>query len=187
MADLKPIIDAVMSDAESAAHEIARKSSEKISEMKLSAQAQKENIAENAERALEEEIRQSVSAAEADARQRIKSARLAARYEAVENAVRLAVKKLPEKPEYAEFMKKNYDLTGRARGTVYMNERDAKRYGSDIFEGCKISGDYIDAAGGFILDCGNVRYDCTIESLFEDRKDKIFDTVNRIFEKNTDG
>ena len=71
-------------------------------------------------------------------------------------------------------------------GTVFLNENDLKRLPSDFASKLKdagidaeISKESVDIKGGFILRCGAIEANCSLEAVIEDKKNELEDFINR--------
>ncbi len=72
------------------------------------------------------------------------------------------------------------------RGTVILNKRDRERLPKDFAEKMKaagidaeISDTTADITGGFILKCGDIESNCSLNAVIEDRKNELEDYINR--------
>ena len=71
-------------------------------------------------------------------------------------------------------------------GTVFLNENDLKRLPADFTSKLKKAGidaeigkESVDIKGGFILRCGAIEANCSLEAVIEDKKNELEDFINR--------
>ncbi|MBO5060102.1 MAG: V-type ATP synthase subunit E [Clostridia bacterium] len=184
MGELKPIIDAIMSDAASAAEETRKGGEERIERMYAGFEEEKKAARERFEKELSEETDRIYAMERAKNNQLLKTSILAARSAAIKDAIETAKTRIAEMPdkEYCMMLERLYKKNQMGKeGVVYLNERDKKRVDSKIFPGAKIAKECIKASGGFVLSCGKISCDCTLEGLIEERYNEICDNISAIY------
>ena len=170
------IIAKILSDAiehaDKSVSEAAQKAEVITAQAKEEAIAIKKQLAEQgtADAVITKHRKQSLAELEA------RKIRLAARQKAVSNAMEAAINHLAnmEHDEYIAFLAKQIVATGAKSGQLLLNSKDKVAVGEKLVttanaltEGGNItlSDQTINARGGFILKCGSVEINATIETL----------------------
>ena len=130
-------------------------------------------------------------AAEAEARQIV----LSAKKEAIDKVVdynKEAIKNAPD-AEYFEFLEKLCKKNREdADGVMYLSDKDLKRLPKDFSERINaglskgkitISEEAYPIDGGFIIKYGKIDLNCTIDSIFEEKKNSLADIINESLSK----
>lgn len=183
MGDLQPIIDAILNDARVKAAEITERAEGRISAAFANFDAEKEREKKRFESELDKEIDRIYELEGVKGRQLVKTAVLKAKSEFVKEAIVEAKKMLTElnDNEYSALLSRLYESCQiPEKGIVCLNERDRKRVKRSTFPTAKISDSVVDTDGGFIVVCGKVSYDCTFDSLFEEKYNEICDKINEL-------
>lgn len=182
MGNLQPIIDAILSDGEKKANAVKAASDVNIKAVYSNFEAEKAAMRTEFEEKLNKEIEQLFSAQEAERKQLLKTTRLKARTAAVKSSLKTAARQIAEldATEYSAFLRSLYEKTGRTGGIIFLNSRDKSRIDETIFSGSTISDKTVNTTGGFIMECGEISYDCTLEGIFEERAAEIYDTASEI-------
>lgn len=182
MGDLKPVIEAILADAKANAAEIKEAAVRRVEVMHTEFEEEKRREKERFEKELAEETERIYVREGAKNRQLLKDAQLSARADSVKAAVNTAKKRIIalEDNSYADFCGRLYKNIGES-GTVFLNERDKKRIKKDTFAGSKISDKDLSASGGFVLACGKIEYDCTVDSLFAEKYNEICDKISAVY------
>lgn len=187
MGNLQPIIDAILADGEKKAAAVRVAADEKITHIREEFERENAKTRAEFEKNIEKETEQMYSAQDAERTQLMKTARLNARTAAVKTALKDARDKIigMNTDEYFAFLKRVYDKIGQTGGTVYLNDRDGKCADKSIFAGSVVSDKPADISGGFIMDCGKISYDCSIEGIFEERRSELYDIAGEILSSET--
>lgn len=184
MTGLELITGRIISDAEQKAKRIIAESEKKIAAIEEENRLAVENLKrENAVR-LEETERRLEERAEAARRAYIREAVLGTKNEAVKKVISEAKMQLMTLPdaEYFALLREIYRNNAEAaEGEILFCAEDKKRLPPDFIEGlCKIRGRVTlsadDAPGaGFVIRCGGVEINCTLDAIFEDKYNKLSD------------
>lgn len=183
MGDLQPIIDAILNDARVKAAEITEHAEGRAATALANFDAEKECEKKRFESELDKEIDRIYELEGVKGRQLVKTAILKVKSEFVKEAIVEAKKMLTglNDNEYSALLSRIYDnCHPPEKGIVYLNERDRKRVKRSTFPTAKISDSSIDTDGGFVAVCGKVSYDCTFDSLFEEKYNEICDKINEL-------
>lgn len=186
MGDLQPIIDAILNDARIKAAEITERAESRRNALLLEFDKEQERERDRFCKQLETEIDRIYDLEKVKDRQLVKTAQIRAKSEFVKEACAAAKKQLYEldDKEYMAVLSKLYKRCNiTENGVVCLNERDKKRVKKSTFPGSEISDSEISANGGFIVVCNKISYDCTFDSLFEEKYSEICDKVNALFKE----
>jgi len=125
-------------------------------------------------------INKTISAAELEARKM----RLAVKQQEFASAVEAAIDKIADmdSEEYVDFLAAAIVKTGVIEGELLLNERDRNTIGKKLLKtvknglpdsGITLSSKTIETKGGFVIQCGNIEIDSTLETMVNAIKDKI--------------
>lgn len=196
MNGLEKIKEHILEDARRTADEIlSRANDEKdsiLEEARLQARKQGESISKNSDAGISAYREKIDSSIDLERRTRILSAKQDLIGGIIENAKR-KFRDLPE-TEYFDMLKKLLECNIQSKdGKMFLSAKDLDRMPSgfevDIriiasARGAKleISKEAMNIDGGFVLVYGGIEENCTIEALFEEKKDMISDIVqHRLF------
>ncbi len=181
MGDLQPVIEAILNDAKIRATGICEEAERRINTMYAEFDREKISIREKFEAELDSETERIYESERTKGRQLLKNASLKAKTDLVKEAINSAKKKICNlsDAEYSDVLSKLYkNCTDAEKGVVYLNEQDKKRVKRGTFHNAKISNEPILTDGGFLIVCKNISYDCTLDSLFEEKYSEICDKIN---------
>lgn len=197
---LEKITDEILTQARDQAKEVERQSQERIQEIKARAVEEAEAWEAKAEEKLLRELEE-IRSRERSKRELEKNrAVLEAKQKIIQGMLEKAKEKVnqADTETYFAWMKKLFArCVHGAEGQMYLGSRDYRRMPKG-FEGeiQKIAADSEgrieireDAAvpDGFRLVYGGVEENCTLEALFEERKNELWDVVNEILWRESDG
>lgn len=189
MVDLQPITDKIAEDAAKSAAEIVEKARARAAEMRAAFEAEKKAAAAAEEKKLKKEITAMYEREEAADRQLIRSAALSAKADAVAAAISAAKQKIVSLPdaEYKKVLSGLYEsVKPENGGKIFLSAADKKRLAgslSEIFRGAEIADEDAECGGGFVLSCGKIEFDCTLESIFADKYSDMCDRINALYGK----
>ena len=190
MGGLEKIIETIAKEAEAEAREITDAAQKKAADILEQCKKDKEKTAEEFKRRTQEECMRLSgmieAAAEADARQAVLAAKRSAINEIIEY-VKSEVKNLPEREYFDLLLKLAQNNRENSDGVMYLSEKDIKRLPADFSEkvneglkegSIKISEEPCSIDAGFIIKYGKIDINCSIDSIFEDKQNKLADIIN---------
>lgn len=186
MVDLKPITDAILSDARVRAEKIKEDAHILTADIKAQTEQEKERLRNDFEERLSGEIDRIYSSKNAQIRDTEKSALLKIKADSIKKAADLAINRICELDDdkYQEFIK---GLIKRAEfeknSVVFLNERDKKRLDKKYFAPAMVAKECIQAKGGFKVVGKDADFDLTLEALLEEKFDEISSRIGRIYEE----
>ena len=188
MTGLELITGRIISDAEQKAAEKTAAARAQIAAIKAEYQTEIENVKKNSAQRLEEAERRIKESAESAKRAKIREAVLKAKNEAVESVIaeaRTRILALPD-AEYFALLSEIYKNNAEDKeGEILFTAADKKRMPKDFVDGlCKIRGRVTlskeDAPGaGFVIRYGRVEQNCTIDAIFEDKRNRLSDIASK--------
>lgn len=196
MNGLEKIKEHILEDARRTADEIlSRANDEKdsiLEEARLQARKQGESISKNSDAGISAYREKIDSSIDLERRTRILSAKQDLIGGIIENAKR-KFRDLPE-TEYFDMLKKLLEGNIQSKdGKMFLSAKDLDRMPSGFEDDIRIiasargakleiSKEAMNIDGGFVLVYGGIEENCTIEALFEEKKDMISDIVqHRLF------
>ena len=182
MGNLQPIIDTILADGDKKTAAIKASADLKIKQMRADFEDEKKQTKAEFDAKTNSETERMYAVQDAQRKQMMKTAGMNARTAAVKSAIKSACEHIINLnlPEYADFLGRLYEQTGQTGGIIYLNERDIGRIDKKLFRGSEISDKSVNISGGFIMDCGKINYDCTIEGIAEDRRGELYDIAGKI-------
>lgn len=190
MGGLEKIIETIAKEAEAEAREITDAAQKKAADILEQCEKDKEKTAEEFKRRTQEECMRLSgmieAAAEADARQAVLAAKRSAIKEIIEY-VKSEVKNLPDREYFDLLLKLAQNNRENSDGVMYLSEKDIKRLPADFSEkvneglkegSIKISEEPCLIDAGFIIKYGKIDINCSIDSIFEDKQNKLADIIN---------
>lgn len=186
MGDLEPVLEAILNGAKARKQEIYDNLERRIGMMNIEFEKEKSAVKERFAAELEKETDKIYESGRAKDRQMIKNAELMAKSDFVTDVINAAKEHIYslEDKKYAEFLKGLYKVCESEKGNfVYLSKDDKNRALKGVFKNCKIADEDICINGGFIAVCGDIRYDFTLDSIFEEEYDRICDQINLLCRK----
>lgn len=183
MGDLQPVLEAILKGAKARETEIGDDLKRRINIMNAEFDKEKETARKCFEKELDKETEKVYESGRSRDRQMIKNAEIRAKTDFVKEVINCAKKRISGlgDKEYSDFLKYLYKNCAEVQnGTIYLNEHDKKRVLKGTFGGAKVADETILVDGGFIAVCENVSYDCTLESIFEEKYNEICDKINAL-------
>lgn len=191
MGGLSKITESILGEAQSEAKKILDAASAEEREILAKCEEDKAKITEDEAKKLQEECmelsRLAETAADAEAREII----LSAKNKAIEKITEYLKESLKnaDKEEYFEFLAKLCKGNRESGdGVMYLSKEDLARMPADfekrVNEGLTsgkitISAEPTNTNGGFIIKYGKVDINCTLDSIFEEKKNDISDIINK--------
>ena len=168
--DLKPITDAILADAKKEVDRISDIASTEIAQMYKEFNDKKICIKEKKESELKQKKHELLAAHCAKMKKLEKDARLSAKAQAADMITANARKRILEldPKEYENFLKNIYNKIGEV-GKVSLNANDLRRINPNIFSGSRVEKTPAKISGGFIMECDDVIYNLSIDSIFDDK------------------
>lgn len=185
MGDLQPVIEAILKDAKIRAAAILEDAESRINTMHTELLKEKTDARERFLKELDSETEQIYEKERMRDRQLLKNACLKAKTDSIKEVIVAAKEEICKMSDadYCDVVSGIYKSIGVKGGTVYLNERDKKRVKKSAFQGARIADECILTDGGFRLVFEGISYDCTIESIFEEKYSEICDRINAIYRK----
>lgn len=190
MSGLDKIAETIVWEAQEKANEIKIEAQEKVQAIEAEAaednEALKRDLAEDIERRADAVIERYAS----DARQERRRVLLKTRSDAIENVISSANDRIINMPEheYFDMMRGLCVKNARAgEGILHFAQTDMDRLPADFIDRCNseiedgsvVLGDpVLNIAHGFLIAYGKVVQNCSLESIFEINRNRIWDAVN---------
>ena len=186
MGDLESVLEAILNGAKTRETEIYDNLKRRINIINMEFEKEKSALRERFQKELEKETDSIYESSRAKDRQMIKNAEIKAKSDFVLDVISSAKERIYELEdiEYAQFLKGIYkECADEKENLVYLNKEDKKRALKGVFGRSKIADEDICAKGGFVAVCKNIRYDFTLDSIFEEEYDEICDKINALCRK----
>ncbi len=190
MSGLDRIAETIIKEAQTKADEILAQAEEKASDIAKRAAAEMDEYKKSYQDTISREAQAVRERYAADSRQARKQALLRARSMVIEDTITKAkdrIKNLPD-DKYFDFLLNICVKNAQAeRGELYFAKSDLNRLPGDFMDRCNgsIADGSLELAGGvdgmengFIIKYGNIEQNCSIESIFESKRNLLWDTAN---------
>lgn len=186
MGGLDNIIAEILHDAKQEADLILEKANKEAAETRIQCEKDKQVLIEDKKNETQKECMKFSElmelSAEAEARQMV----LAAKTKIITELYEYIREDLKKSDEYFDILLKFLENSSEeGDGVMYLSKRDLDRLPADFPEKAKkvskgnieISPDEINIDGGFIIKYGKIDINCSIDAIFEEKKNKIFDII----------
>ncbi len=186
MGGLSNIIAEILQDAKIKADEILEKANKDAAETRIQCEKDKQILIDEKKAEAQKECMKISElmelSAEAEARQMV----LAAKTKIIIEIFEYIKNDLKNSKEYFDILLKLLENWSENQdGVMYFSKKDLERLPKDFSEKAKkvskgsieISPDPVDIDSGFIIRYGKIDINCSIDAIFEDRKNKIFDII----------
>lgn len=190
MSGLDRIAETIMKEAQAKADEIIAQAEEKASDIAKRAAAEMDEYKKNYQETISREAQAVRERYAANGRQARKQAMLKARSMVIEDTINKAkdrIKNLPE-GEYFDFLLNICVKNAQAgQGELYFAQSDLDRLPGNFMDRCNEriadgSLELVSGIGGmdngFVIKYGNIEQNCSIESIFESKRNLLWDTAN---------
>ena len=178
------IINSGKEQADSIIAEAEKKAAEIKSEAEKKAEAEAEEIKKSAQEKAINLKNSALSSASLTTRNAVLQAKRSEINKTLEGMVEY-ITALDDK-SYFDFIYKTAENVDEKSGTVLLNKKDKERLPSDFTDKMKKAGidanigdEAVDIPGGFILRCGEIETNCSLDALIEDRKNELEDFINQ--------
>lgn len=194
MGGLDEIISQIKSDAQAEVDNIMADVNKQCDSIREESEIQNAKIAKAENKKSEQASLLEFEKIKSNAEMKMKRELLNAKQRIIANIIDKAYKKIISLPdeEYFEIMlqiAKIYVQPGN--GVVRFSSFDLKRIPADFNSklneiaksaggNLQVSGEAVDINGGMILDYGDIEENCTIKALFNNKKEKIQDNINKL-------
>ena len=187
MGGLEKILKDIADSAELEASKILEASNREVAEIKIQCEKDKLALAENLKKETQEECMRVSGMIEAAANAEARQIILAAKSKAIAETIEYLKEDIKKSDEYFDLLLtliKNYSESGD--GILYLNNKDLQRLPADFAEKAQqsakgnltISKETADLDAGFIIKYGKIEINCSIDSIFEEKKNRLSDIIN---------
>lgn len=187
MGGLEKILKDIADSAELEASKILEASNREVAEIKIQCEKDKLALAENLKKETQEECMRVSGMIEAAANAEARQIILAAKSKAIAETIEYLKEDIKKSDEYFDLLLtliKNYSESGD--GILYLNNKDLQRLPADFAEKAQecakgnltISKETADLDAGFIIKYGKIEINCSIDSIFEEKKNILSDIIN---------
>lgn len=192
MGGLEKIIESIIGEAEVKADEIISDAKKTVDEIYAESEQNKEKIIEESTILTQEECMKISKKTEAEAEAEARRIILSAKRNAIEEILKQIKEKIKNAPskEYFDLLVKLAKANREEMaGEMFFGKKDLeilpKDFSEKINEGLQngsitIADKPLDIDGGFIIKYGKVDINCSIESIFEDKKNELSDIITEI-------
>ncbi len=178
--DLTPITDRITADAKNRVKSIKAETEREIAHMFDLLEEERQSLKKQKQQELDRRKAELETAFSAAQRKLKRDAFLKARSEALKSVVTRSKEEFVKSKEYNDFLKEQYKKIG-ASGEIMLNERDLSRISAESFPGSKVSIVPVKISGGFIMETESVTYNCTLDSLFDEKIREIERAAENVF------
>ena len=186
MGGLSTIIEEILEDAQREADAILEKANKEAAEIRIQCEKDKEILIDEKKAEAQAECMKLTDLMELSAKSEARQMVLASKTKIIKDVFEYIKTDFKNSPEYFDMLLKflkNY--SEEKDGVMYMSENDLKRLPEDFLKKAQanskgnisISPEAINIDGGFIIKYGKVDINCSINSIFEERKNKIYDII----------
>ena len=186
MGGLSTIIEEILEDAQREADAILEKANKEAAEIRIQCEKDKEILIEEKKAEAQDACMKLTDLMELSAKSEARQMVLASKTKIIKDVFEYIKTDFKNSPEYFDMLLKflkNY--SEEKDGVMYMSENDLKRLPEDFSKKAQanskgnisISPEAINIDGGFIIKYGKVDINCSINSIFEERKNKIYDII----------
>lgn len=191
MTGIEKIIAHIQAESEAAAKIVTDAAEAEVQEMLAAAEQKAKLLAANENELNEAKLNEENTAAQSAARLAKRRVLLSKRGELIAQVIADAQKQLEELPDgeaVAFLLKLAAQCAGKAEGEMQLCEKDLARLPADFAEQLKkaapeakltISKTPVPISGGFILRCGEIEQNCSLESLFYAAREKLQDIAQK--------
>ena len=187
MGGLEKILKDIADSAELEASKILEVSNREVAEIKIQCEKDKLALAEDLKKETQDECMKLSGMIEAAANAEARQIILAAKSKAIAETIEFLKEDIKKSDEYFDLLLtliKNYSETDD--GVLYLNQNDLSRLPADFAEKAQesakgnltISAETVDLDAGFIIKYGKIEINCSINSIFEEKKNRLFDIIN---------
>ena len=187
MGGLEKILKDIADSAELEASKILEVSNREVAEIKIQCEKDKLALAEDLKKETQDECMKLSGMIEAAANAEARQIILAAKSKAIAETIEFLKEDIKKSDEYFDLLLtliKNYSETDD--GVLYLNQNDLSRLPADFAEKAQesakgnltISAETVDLDAGFIIKYGKIEINCSIDSIFEEKKNRLSDIIN---------
>jgi len=187
MGGLEKILKDITDAAELEASKISEAASLEVAEIKIQCEKDKLDLAEELKKETQEECMRISGMIEAAANAEARQIILAAKSKAIEEIIEYLKEDIKKSDEYFDLLLKLVKkYSEEDEGVMYLNQTDLSRKPADFAEKIKeyakgsltLSEEATDIDAGFIIKYGKIEINCSINSIFEEKKNRLFDIIN---------
>lgn len=187
MGGLDKILQDIAENAELEAANILTEASREVAEIKLQSEKDKEALSEEIKKDTQEECMKLSGMIEAGAAADARQIILSAKSKAIEEIIEYLKEDIKNSPEYFDLLLTLVKNNSEAEdGVMYLGKKDLSRLPADFAEKVNenakgkitISREAADLDAGFIIKYGKIDINCSIDSIFEDKKNRLSDIIN---------
>lgn len=186
MGGLDNIIAEILQDAQTEADAILEKANKEAAEIRIQCEKDKNALIEEKKNEAQSECMKLTDMMELSAKTEARQMVLASKTKIIKEIYEYIKNDLKDSPEYFDLLLnflKNF--SEEDDGVIYFSKKDLDRLpadfqkkATDVAKGkITISPEPIDIDSGFIIKYGKIDINCSIDSIFEERKNKIFDII----------
>lgn len=187
MGGLEKILQDISAGADREASDILNEASQKVAEIKLQNDKDKAALTEKMTKETQEECMKLSGMIEASAAAEARQILLAAKIKAIEEIIEYIKSDIKSSDEYFDLLltlvKNNSE---KGDGVMYLSKIDLERLPADFSERVNenakgkitIADEPADLDAGFIIKYGKIDINCSIDSIFEDKKSILSDIIN---------
>ena len=194
MAGIDNLVNQILQEATQKADDLIAQGKEKAAEIARQAAAESEKLSQASMQAAQKGVKDLAERAKSQSALRRRQALLATKQEIIDEIIDKAYKKL-ETQDDAEYFSMIATLAEKAArpgdGEICFNREDMERIPADFAAkiekiaaakggSLKISSVPAKIRSGFILSYGGIEENCTLDSIFAEKKDALRDLVNSI-------
>lgn len=190
MGGLEKILKEISASAEAEAEEILTIANREAAEIKIQCEKDKLSLAESLKKETQDACMRLSSASEATAASEARRIILAAKTNAINKTIEYLKEEIKNSEDYFDILLTLIKNNSEAKdGIIYFNQKDLKRlpegYAEKIQSVAKgniaVSPSTVDLDAGFIIKYDKIEINCSINSLFEEKKNSLFDIINKSF------
>ena len=186
MGGLDNIIAEILHDAKQEADLIIEKANVDAAEIRIQCEKDKQVLIEDKKTETQNECMKFSELMELSAESEARQMVLASKTKIITEIYEYIKEDLKNSDEYFDMLLKFLETsTENGNGVMYLSKKDLDRLPTDFLEKAKkvskgnieISPEAIEIDGGFIIKYGKIDINCSIDAIFEEKKNKIFDII----------
>lgn len=187
MGGLEKILKDIADSAELEASKILEASNREVAEIKIQCEKDKLALAENMKKETQEECMKVSGMIEAAANAEARQIILSAKSKAIAENIEYLKENIKKSDEYFDLLLTLVKTYSEADdGVMYLTKKDLDRVPADFAEKAQecakgnltISKETVDLDAGFIIKYGKIEINCSIDSIFEEKKNRLSDIIN---------
>lgn len=191
MSGLDRIIEQINADTERLCEDIRRNCNYQCDEILNTATAKAEKITEDAKEEAKQVVSRIISKAESTAIFEKRTVLLTAKQQIIQNYLKASLEyicELPDEQYFNMIFKMMSQLNLKKSGEIFFSEKDLMRLPEGFENRVKaffekdiaVSHKPVNIIGGFILKCGLIEINCSLDALFDSKADMLSDELSAV-------